>query len=264
MVERVTICLSGLPSAFDGTTVAVIADMHAGLAHGGVPAIKQIVRAANSLHPDIIVLLGDMVHNAHRATTYLPLLGELEAGQGIWACLGNHEHGFVWYSRYLGPSPVASVDQWRRMYAKAGIELLVNEATPVEKRGARIWLVGVDDAYSGNDDLPKALQSVDRNEFCLAITHSPDLVDNPRVDELDLVLAGHTHGGQVCLPLLGPLYAPCRKPRQRASGLIYTNRTAIYVTRGVGEGMPIRFRCPREMTLITLSSGRQPPESVSP
>ena len=226
--------------------------MHAGRVRGGAPAIEQIVRAANGLHPDIIVLLGDMVHSGRQASKYLSLLEELEARQGIWACLGNHEHGFVWYSRYLGPSPVASVDEWRRIYADLGIELLVNEARPVEKSGARIWLVGVDDAYSGNDDLPKALQGVDRNEFCLAITHSPDLVDNPRVDELDLVFAGHTHGGQVCLPLLGPIYAPCRKPRQRASGLICTNRTTMYVSRGVGEAMPIRFRCPRELTLITL------------
>ena len=130
--------------------------------------------------------------------------------------------------------------------------LLVNEAIPLEKGGSRIWLLGVDDAYSGYDELPAVLQGVDKNDFCLAVTHSPDLIDDPRIAEVDLVLAGHTHGGQVHLPILGSLFAPCRNPRERAAGLIRTQGTIMYVTRGVGEGMPIRFRSPREMPLITL------------
>lgn len=252
MVEHVTIALPRLPAGFAGTTVAVISDLHAGIRRGGTPGVKRVVEEANALQPDIIVLLGDMVHKGRHASRYLPLLSELEAKEGIWAALGNHEHSFLWYSRYVGPSRGPSVEQWRPMYAEAGIELLVNEAIPLEKGGSRLWLVGVDDAYSGYDDLPAALQGVDKTEFCLAITHSPDLIDDPRIAEVDLVLAGHTHGGQICLPLLGPPLAPCRRPRERAAGLLRSSGTTMYVTRGVGEAMPIRFRSPREMPLITL------------
>ncbi len=252
MVEQVTIALPRLPAGFDGTTVAVISDLHAGIRRGGAFGVKRVVDEANALQPDIVVLLGDMVHKGRHASRYLPLLAELEARDGIWATLGNHEHAFVWHSRYLRPSHGPSVEQWRRMYAEAGIELLVNEAIPLEKGGSGIWLVGVDDAYSGCDDLPTALDSVQKNDFCLAITHSPDLIDDPHIPEVDLVLAGHTHGGQMLFPLLGSLFAPCRNPRERAAGLIRTQDTMMYVTRGVGEGMPIRFRSPREMPLITL------------
>lgn len=252
MVEHVTIAFPGLPAGFDGTTVAVISDLHAGMRRGGTSGVKRVVEEVNALQPDIVVLLGDMVHRGRHASRYLPLLAELEAEEGIWAALGNHEHSFMWYSGYLGPSSGPSVDEWRRLYAEAGIQLLVNEAIPVEKRGSRIWLLGVDDAYSGYDHLPAALASVQKNDFCLAITHSPDLIDDPRIAEVDLVLAGHTHGGQVRLPVLGSLFAPCRNPRERAAGLLRSSGTTMYVTRGVGEGMPIRFRSPREMPLITL------------
>jgi len=252
MVERLTIAFPRLPAGFDGTTVAVLSDLHAGLVRGGSSTVNRVVEEVNALQPDVIVLLGDMVHRAYRASRYLPLLSELEARDGIWATLGNHEHSFMWYSGYLGPSHRPSVEQWRRMYAEAGIELLVNEARTLERGGSRLWLVGVDDTYSRCNDLPAALDGVNKTDFCLAITHSPDLIDDARIGEVDLVLAGHTHGGQICLPRLGPPLAPCRRPRERAAGLIRTQGTIMYVTRGVGEGMPIRFRCPREMPLITL------------
>ncbi len=252
MVEQVTIALPRLPAGFDGITVAVLSDLHAGLLRGGTTGVKRVVEEVNALQPDVIVLLGDMVHRAYRASRYLPLLSQLKAKEGIWATLGNHEHSFLWYARYLGGSPRLSVDEWRRIYADVGIELLVNEARTLERGGSRIWLVGVDDAYSRCNDLPVALDGVNKNDFCLAITHSPDVVDDARIGEVDLVLAGHTHGGQICLPLWGPPWAPCRRRKERAAGLVRTRGTIMYVTRGVGEGTPIRFRCPREMPLITL------------
>ncbi len=252
VVERVTIPMRRLPQDFDGMTVAVIADLHAGARRGGVPGLKRVVEDVNALHPDIIVLLGDMVHRARQASRYLPLLSELKATAGVWATLGNHEHETMWYSRHFRTAPPPSLDEWRRLYAEIGVELLVNEARPLEKRGSRIWLVGVDDAYSKCDDLPAALQGVDQTDFCLVITHFPDLIDDPRIAEVDLILAGHTHGGQVHLPFFGPLYTACRKPRQRAAGLVEENGTIMYVSRGVGEALPIRFRCPRQIPLISL------------
>jgi len=252
VVERVTLSFPNLPVGFDGTTVAVLSDLHAGVRRGGAAGIRKVVEDVNALRPDVVVLLGDMVHVGRRAARHLPHLSELRARDGIWACLGNHEHGFVWFSRYLGPSRGPSVAEWRRTYADLGVELLVNEARPLEKNGSRVWLVGVDDAYSGHDDLPAALEGTENGEFRLVITHHPDLIDDPSSSEVGLVLAGHTHGGQVHMPILGPVHVSCRKPRERARGLVHANGTTMYVTRGAGEALPIRFRCPREIPLITL------------
>jgi len=252
MIHRMIITSPRLPAAFDGLTVAVVADLHAGGASVGTEFIRKVVDLVNGERPDVVVLPGDTVHQTRRAPQYLPLLAAVKAPLGVWACLGNHEHGFVWSSKYIGATPVYSRDQWRAMYAEAGIGLLVNEARPLETNGSRIWLIGVDDAYSRSADLGAALKEVTGDEFRLAVTHSPDLIDDPRAGALDLILAGHTHGGQVSLPWIGPLWAPCNKFRQRAAGLVRENGTVMYVTRGIAEGLPIRLGCPREIPIITL------------
>lgn len=255
VVERVEIALPRLPPAFDRLTIAVASDLHGRLFRGSKAAAVRLVGTINDLQPDLALLLGDMVHNPNHGPAFLPLLTGLRAGSGAYAALGNHEHAFVWYNRYLGEGRHPSNEEWRRIYAGAGIELLVNEPRPLARGGVRIWLVGVDDPFSGHHDLDAALAEIPTGECSIAFTHSPDLLDYPRAGELDLLLAGHTHGGQVCLPRVGALYAPCRRPRQRAAGLLQGERTRVYVTRGLGEGFPLRLVCPRELTLMTLRSG---------
>jgi predicted MPP superfamily phosphohydrolase len=252
MIERVTIMLPRLPAEFKAMTVAVVSDIHAGTRNTGRAAVAEVVERTNALQADVIVVLGDVVHSTANANSYLPVLSGLEAKEGVYACLGNHEHGFVWYSRYLGASRAPSADRWRALYAEAGIQLLVNEAKPLSRGQSRIWLLGVDDAYSGNHDLAAALAQTRKSDFCLALSHSPDIVDDPRVREVDLVLAGHTHGGQVRLPCVGPLFAPCRQARRRAAGLVRANGTIMYLSRGAGEALPLRVNCPREISLVSL------------
>ncbi len=251
-VERVAIPLPGLPVEFNGMTVAVVSDIHAGTRNTDRATVARVVARTNALQADVIVVLGDVIHSAANANLYLPVLAGLEAKDGVYACLGNHEHGFVWYSRYLGAYRSPSADRWRALYAEAGIQLLVNEAKPLPRGQSRIWLLGVDDAYSGNDDLGAALAQANTSELCLALSHSPDIVDDPQVRNVDLVLAGHTHGGQVKLPRVGPLFAPCRQSRRRAAGLVRTGGTTMYVTRGAGEAFPLRINCPREISLVSL------------
>jgi predicted MPP superfamily phosphohydrolase len=252
MIERVAIPLPRLPAEFNAMTVAVVSDIHAGTRNAGRAAVAEVVERTNALQADVIVVLGDVIHSAANANSYLPVLSGLKAKEGAYACLGNHEHGFVWYSRYLGAYRSLSADRWRALYAEAGIQLLVNEAKPLPRDQSRIWLLGVDDAYSGNDDLAVALARARASEFCLTLSHSPDIVDDPQVRRVDLVLAGHTHGGQVRLPCVGPLFAPCRQFRRRAAGLVRANGTTMYVTRGAGEALPLRINCPREISLVRL------------
>jgi len=256
IIEKLSLVFPRLPRCFDGLTVVVIADVHAGHGHSTRAYVERVVAAVNSLHPDVIVLLGDLVHRVRSLPDFLPLLERLRAREGVWACLGNHEHEFMWYSPWLPKQPTYGVEEWRQWYRSIGAHLLVNEAMPLTRSQARLWLVGVDDAYTGRHDLTAALAPTQPGEFCLVLSHSPDLLDDPRVNQVDLILAGHTHGGQVWIPGVGPFAAPCRKPAQRAAGLVRHNGTTMYVSRGAGEGLPVRLGCPREVTFLTLKAAQ--------
>lgn len=252
MISRLHITMPRLPAAFDGLTVAVVSDVHAGRRIGGARGVAEIVRQVNEESPDLVLLLGDMIHRCKGARRQLAALAGLRGRYGVFATLGNHEHGFVWLSRHVRITHGPPVEEWRTAYRDLGYELLVNEARALTRGEARIWLVGVDDAYSGNDDLAAALRGVPADEFRLVMTHHPDLIDDPAARSVDLILAGHTHGGQVHIPVIGPVHVSCREPHERAAGLVRAHGTLMYVTRGAGEGLPLRIGCPREIPVITL------------
>lgn len=252
-IEQIRIVSPSLGFVPQDFTICAVADLHAGVRVGGDRAVEGLVDDILSLRPDMICLLGDMVHRAHDASRYLPMLQRLEAPKGVYAVLGNHEHGVLWYSPLLGKPSSKGVNEWREIYSDIGVEVLVNEARRIQLRHTHFWLLGVDDYYSGHDDLQAALSQVEGEEFRLVITHHPDLIDDSYAGDIDCILAGHTHGSQVNLPLIGPLYTSTRKPRARASGLMGENGTLMYVTRGVGEGIPLRLWCPREITLVRLA-----------
>ena len=255
-IEELTLTFPRLPQEFDGMTVAAVTDLHAGRGHGTHAFVERLVSEVNLLHADVILLLGDLVHHTDCTAHFFPLLAQLHAPEGLWACLGNHEHEYMWYSPWHAKQPRYSVDDWRRWYESAGARLLVNEAHPLVRGGARLWLVGVDDAYAHRQDLGAALAPTGAGEFRLVLSHSPDLLDDPLIGETDLVLSGHTHGGQVWIPGVGPFMAPCRRPAQRAAGLIrHHSGATMYVSRGAGEGLRLRLGCPREVTLLTLKRG---------
>ena len=254
LVHRLSIELPRLPTSFSGMTVAVVADLHCRRSRTDFAA--QIVQQINELRADLVVLLGDMVHHPMDGSEVLACLSGLRARHGVWACLGNHEYGFMWYSRYVGGRRHPSVEEWRRAYSDAGVRLLANEAVALSEGAEHIWLAGIEDAYCGRADLRSALEGVDRRECVLAITHSPDIMDADGVQAIDLVLAGHTHGGQIRVPGIGPIWAPCRRARKRAGGLVTGERTRLFVTRGVGEGISIRIGGPREIGLVALARPR--------
>jgi uncharacterized protein len=252
MVERMEIALPRLPEIFDGLTIAVIADLHAGLPWRRETVLRRLVEMVNALHPHVIAVLGDVVHWYQAGPHYVPILGGLRAPHGVYACLGNHEHGRRWYSQYLEPLNAPTREEWRALYDEAGLRLLVNEAVAVEQDGTRLWIGGVDDPYSRCDDLGTTVRGLPQEDCKIILAHSPDVIDDAQAHEVDLVLAGHTHGGQVRLPRLGTVHCSCHRPRERAAGLIRVDGTYLYVSRGAGEGLPIRVNCPREIPLVTL------------
>ncbi len=254
-VEELEVPLPELPPALDGLLIAHLTDLHVGQHSFWNDTIRRAVEITNAAEPDIIVLTGDLVHRDPYAQQAADLLQSLRAPLGVWAVLGNHDYNWTTMSwlRHRIVDPDAA-EPWARMLGEAGITLLTNESAPIERDGACLWLAGCDDPYCGRADLPGTLREVQDSEPCVLLCHSPDIVDHPLAERAGLVLCGHTHGGQIRMPLFGPIIAPCRRPRERSRGLVQVAGTLLYANRGVGASNILRFHCPPEVALITLRS----------
>ena len=137
--------------------------------------------------------------------------------------------------------------------------MLVNDAEELTREGGSLWLVGVDDPhYYRTHDLEKAFHAVPEEAFQIFIAHSPEVYREAAAYKPQLYLCGHTHGGQICLPRLGPVFTHSRAPRRLAQGEWTHDGMLGYTSRGAGaSGVPLRFNCPGEITLITLRCGVQ-------
>jgi predicted MPP superfamily phosphohydrolase len=243
VVERTEINLRRLPAALDGLRVVQLSDIH----HSPFTGREQIERAvelANSLRPDIIALTGDYIsHEREYAAPCAEMLGKLRARCGVYAVLGNHDH---WTDAALITD----------LFQAEGIRVLVNEGMRFEHPeypGASFWLAGVDDTMVGLEDLPLALAGSAADELKLLLAHNPIVLRRAARAGVDLVLSGHTHGGQVTLRAER---SPSGRPRRRLlRGLGRQGDTQIYVTRGLGTVvLPVRYGCLPEVSLLELKS----------
>ena len=252
-VEQLHIELKGLPPALDGLRLVHLTDFHIGRSRFRDRMALRATAIANSLEPDLIVLTGDLVTRHDCAPRLLPILATLRAKYGVSAALGNHDYSWTWLLRLLGVHRRAfSVEKWRELLAQVGVRLLENESQEVRLDGASLWLAGCGDPYSHRDDLTATLAQVPEGAPCVLLCHSPDVADHEGIQRVGLALCGHTHGGQVRLPLVGLIWAPCRDYRRRAIGLTRLGDTWLYASRGVCAGNYFRLGCPPEVTLITL------------
>jgi len=155
----------------------------------------------------------------------------------VFAVLGNHDTELV--KNYLTAS---------------GIRVLDNEHEKIFLGKDYIYLIGVDDPWTGRDDLARAMEGTEKDGLKILLAHSPDIIDKAAKQKIDLVLVGHTHGGQVNIPFLGELIQSLLKyGQQYTKGLFKIDSTYLYVNRGIGTSVfPIRFNCPPEITLIEL------------
>lgn len=237
-VEHHKIFLRRLPRAFDGLRVVQLSDIH----HSPFTSREQIERAvetANSLRPDIIALTGDYVSKERAyAAPCAELMGRLKARYGVFAVLGNHDH---WTDAALITD----------LFRAEGITVLVNQGMRFEKNGAAFWLAGTDDTMVGLEDLPLALAGARDEELKLLLAHNPIILRRAARAGVDLVLSGHTHGGQVTLR--SERNASGKPKRRIVKGLAKHGETQIYVTRGLGTVvLPVRFGCPPEVSLLEL------------
>jgi uncharacterized protein len=249
----VEIPLARLPSAWDGLTILQLSDFHYD-DHFSVIPIRKAVEIASQLRPDLIVLTGDFVtlpllhrifHNSKQAARVVQpcaaLLKQLSAPQGVFAVLGNHD---------VLSDPDFIVENLHMN----GIQTLRNQSLPLEREGKRIWLVGLDDALNGDADIEVAMRGVPADEAVVVLVHEPDWARWVSRYPVDLQLSGHSHGGQIVLPLLGAPYLP-PLARRFPKGLYRIQRLTLYTNAGIGTiGVPARWNCPPEITLFKLRS----------
>ncbi len=237
-IEHHSIQLPRLPKAFEGFRIVHLSDIH----HSPFTSKEQIERAvdtANRLKPDIVALTGDYIsHDRQYAVPCAELLGRLRARYGVYAVLGNHDH---WTDASLITD----------LFRAEGITVLVNQGMRFELSGEAFWLAGVDDTMVGLEDLSLALAGARESEMKLLLAHNPIILRRAARARVDLVLSGHTHGGQV---KLRSERSPSGRPRRRLlRGLGRQGDTQIYVTRGLGTVvLPIRYGCPPEVSLLEL------------
>jgi len=249
-IRHVDLKVQRLSAAFDGFKIALLSDLHFG-PYTGEREIGAAVDTVNNLHPDMVALLGDFVSQplvgnrraaAKKAEPCAQVLARLQSRLGSFAVLGNHDFA-------TDASFVASA------LTSHGICLLQNARHAIEQDRSRLWLLGTDDALQGNADLDAAASGIPSQETKILLAHEPDIADGPAKLGIDVQFSGHSHGGQVRAPGLPPLYLP-PMGRKYYEGYYRVGGLQLYTNRGIGTvGVPFRFHCPPEVTLVTLHAG---------
>ncbi len=244
---RHTFTIPGLPPAFDGFSILLLTDLHL----DGLPALADRLAAIVATLPVDLCLIGGDI----RMETYGPIapsvrrlrrvVRRIESRHGVFGVLGNHDC-------------IEMVPELE----DAGVVMLVNDAWPIERQGEQLWIVGVDDPhYYKVHDLQAAFAGVPEQACSILLAHSPELYREAVAYRPALYLCGHTHGGQICLPGGIKVFTHCRAPRPLCAGPWRYQGMWGYTSRGVGaSGLPLRFNCAGEVTVITL---RRPPAPAS-
>lgn len=240
----------GVAPQLDGLTIVQLSDFHAGFRPSlNLRAARKAVDLALAAEPDLVLITGDFACAPHGIDELRRQLLRLAPPLGVYAVLGNHDHGdskapFV---RAIDPETLE----------RCGVRLLVNRAESIEYRGATIQVAGVDDTDGGHDDLPAVLAQIDRRPdvLRLLLTHHAEIVLGTAPGDFQLTFAGDTHGGQICLPLPGRRILLSDLSAPFAEGAYDVDGRPLYVTRGVGTSMlPFRAFCRPEIVVFRVEA----------
>ncbi len=245
--ESHEIVLSSWPALCDGIRVAVLADLHVGSPYNGVDKLRQIVDLTLAAKPDLILLAGDYVVARVLGGEFIQpevitrALSRLSAPLGVFAVLGNHDRSH-------------NARQIESAFAMVGIPVLEDAAVAAVSGQCSFWIVGLSDFWEGPRDYSNAFAKLPPGAPALALTHNPDVF--PLVPErVSLTFAGHTHGGQVYLPIFGRLIVPSRYGQRYAIGHIVEHGRHMFVSPGLGTSiLPVRFLVPPEVSVVTIRS----------
>ena len=250
--KHVGVRLARLPQAFHGFRIAQLSDIHFG-PYMSQPELERSVTLAQEFRPDLLVLTGDFVSHPFNqpngvagARNAEPCADVFARWKGVpmIAVLGNHDH-------WNGAEIVAGA------LSERGIRVLRNQNYVIERESSKLWIAGIDDALEGRADLPRTLAGVPAQEATILLAHEPDFADYAAGFPVDLQLSGHSHGGQVRIPGIGPIVLPAMA-RKYHTGLNRVGRMQVYTSCGIGViNPPVRLNCPPEVTLITLQAGSE-------
>lgn len=242
-VEQVELTLPRLPRAFDGFRLAQISDIHieGGQMRREFPQIADLVSAQGA---DAIVMTGDYITGLGdwQAEALFQGFRRLHAREGVFAVLGNHDY----WGRAVQPMLALR---------RAGVHQLHNQSVKIERDGASLWMCGLDDWLAGKADIAALLDTFPSQSAAILLGHEPDVADEVApTGRFDLMLSGHSHGGQIALPFFGPIHVPVGAQKYRR-GLYRVGEMALYTNRGLGTiDLPIRFCARPEITVFTLRS----------
>ncbi len=232
--------------------IAVLTDLHVGAPHMSLEKLRRVVERTNAEQPTLVLLLGDFVIGGrdHRGgvvggafVTPEPIAEELKhlrAPLGIFAVLGNHDW---WYDGGRVTKALEGV----------GVKVLENGAVHLSRDNQSFWLVGIADLWTRQPDIAGSLRQIDGDDPALLMTHNPDIFPDVPA-RVSLTLAGHTHGGQVNLPFIGTPIVPSKFGQRYALGHVSEQGRHLFVSGGIGTSIvPVRFRVPPEIVILTLS-----------
>ncbi|HAR62618.1 MAG TPA: metallophosphoesterase [Candidatus Margulisbacteria bacterium] len=240
-INRIIIKDASIPQQFNNKKIAFISDIHCG-PYFSIKRVRNLVEMINKLHPDIILLGGDYVYR-NKANIYLCAkeLKELKAPLGVIAVLGNHDYG-------QGPISIKNV------LTEAGILIMDNTGKWINVDNSRIKIGGLADFWCSSPNITNILQETSEKDFVMVLSHNPDFSERITCNRVDLVLSGHTHGGQItCFGLWAP-FTSSQYGQKYRSGVVQTPHTKVVITNGIGTtGMPLRFFAPPSIELLTLN-----------
>ena len=241
-LKSMDLSFPNLPESFDKYRILFISDLHI----DGIEGLSErLIEIVSKIKADVCLLGGD-----YRMEMYGPfdnvncklceLIKHVDTLDGVFGVLGNHD--------CLETAPDLE---------DAGICMLINDSITLKRGKDELTIVGVDDPhYYKCHDLKKAFREVPDNAFTVLVAHSPEIIKDTNGRKIDLCLCGHTHGGQICLPYIGPVFTHCKLPRRFVSGLWEHESITGYTSSGAGaSGIPVRFNCPPEVLLVTLGTG---------
>jgi predicted MPP superfamily phosphohydrolase len=253
--------LPNLPPEFIGFKILHLTDLHAGMTR--TDYLVRSLKKALEHKPDLIAITGDFIDYRPEALPALDaILPLLKAPHGVWAVFGNHDyHEYSW--RHVGERSSHRVihRRLRKKLSAAGVGVLCNQSTAVRRKNAVLHLVGLDELWTGRSNPKQAFAGIDPSSTVICLQHNPDAIEALSAYHWDWMLCGHTHGGQVHLPLLGPLFVPVVH-RQYLRGIFDLppaaatgHRRFALVSTGIGYGLPVRWFVQPESIMITLQRG---------